>query len=105
MAKRRVRARTQTAPMNVAIAWYDATQWSKLKLIADDADNLDDTYEAWQRNAMNLERELRKKGIEIRRVSIDVDALVIWCRSHQKRINGEARSAFAAELAASLDRG
>ena len=105
MAKRQVRAQTPAAPMNVAVAWYDSTQWAKLKLIAEDADNLDDTYEAWQRNAKNLERGLRQKGIEIQRVSIDVDALVIWCKSPKKRITGEARSAYAAELAASLDCG
>ena len=104
MAKRRVRARTQAGPMIVAVAWYDATQWRKLRLIAEDAHILDDTYDTWQRNAINLERDLRQKGIEIKRVSIDIDALVIWCKSHQKRINGEARSEYAAELAASLDR-
>jgi hypothetical protein len=105
MAKRHVRARKRVGPMKVAVAWYDATQWSKLRRIAEDAHILDDTYDAWQRDAMNLERDLREKGIKVQRVSIDVDALVIWCKSHQKRINGEARSAYAAELAASLDRG
>ncbi len=105
MAKGHERARTPAAPMNVAVAWYDATQWAKLKLIAEDADILDDTYEAWQRNATNLERSLRQKGIEIHRVSIDVDALAIWCKSQKKRIDSQARSAYAAESAASRDRG
>jgi hypothetical protein len=86
----------------VALAWYDAAQWAKLKQVAEDADNLDDSHEAWRRNAEKFERELRQKGIEIQRVAIDVDALVAWCRAQKKPINGEARSAYAAHVAASM---
>ena len=68
--------------------------------MAADADNLDDTHAAWVRNAENLERELRRRGVAVRRVPVDVGALVAWCRARRRSVDGAARSAFAAELAA-----
>src|SRR5262245_1946975 len=100
MARRRSRGHPDPAPTDVAVAWYDAVQWARLKQVAVDADNLDDSYEAWKRSAESFERELRRKGIEIQRVHIDIDALIAWCPSRNKPINGEARSAYAAQLAA-----
>jgi hypothetical protein len=103
MARRHGRARPRAVPARVAVAWYDATQWAKLKQVAQDADSLDDSYEDWQRGAERLERDLRRKGIEIQRAYIDVDSLVGWCASRQKPINGEARSEYAAQLAANRE--
>ncbi len=103
MAKRHGRARARAVPPQVAVAWYDAAQWAKLKRVAQDADGLDDSYEDWRRGAERLERDLRHKGIEIQRVYIDVDALVGWCASRRKPITGEACSEYAAQLAASRE--
>ena len=103
MARRHGRARPRGVPAHVAVAWYDAIQWAKLKQVAQDADSLDDSYEDWQRGAERLERDLRRKGIEIQRAYIDVDALVGWCASRQKPINGATRSEYAAQLAANRE--
>ncbi len=99
MAKRHGRARPRAIAPGVALAWYDAAQWAKLKQVAEDADKLDDSYEAWRRSAENLERELRRKGIEIKRVHIVVESLVVWGTSRQRPVNGKARSEYAAQLA------
>jgi hypothetical protein len=83
----------------VGIGWYDAVQWAKLKQVAVDPERLDDTHEDWQRTAERTERELaRDGGLVIRRVPIDVDALVAWCRERGKPVDGPARSAYAAEM-------
>jgi len=104
MARRRSRGHPDPAATDVAVGWYDAVQWARLKQVAVDADNLDDSYEAWKHSAESFERELRRKGIEIQRVHIDVEALIAWCQSRQKPINGEARSEYAAQLAAAGDK-
>jgi hypothetical protein len=85
------------------VGWYDAVQWVKLKQVAQDAASLDDSYEAWLRNAQNLERELQRKGIEIQRVNVNVESLVAWCQARNKPINGAVRSEYAAYLAASKE--
>jgi hypothetical protein len=80
--------------MVVGIAWYDATQWAKLKEVAADPDHLDETHEAWQRIAEHTLQQLSAEGLVIRRIPINVDALVQWCRANQKVIDGNARAEY-----------
>jgi len=100
MARRHSRRRphTPSTPLLVGVAWYDPVEWSKLKQVASDAENLDDTYEAWQRNLERTERELSAKGLVVRRVLIDVDALVEWCRAHNRVVNGAARAEYTSQI-------
>jgi hypothetical protein len=104
MARRKSRRRSPAVrpPQVVGIGWYDATQWSKLKQIAVDAAELDDTHEAWLRNAERTERELSQRGLVIRRVAIDVAALAEWCRAHGKPVNGASRAEYTAEVVQGL---
>jgi hypothetical protein len=99
MAMRHGRARARAVPPQVALAWYDAAQWAKLKQVAKDCDNIEDSYEDWRRSAEIFERELRRKGVEIKRVHVDVESLVAWCATRKRPVNGEARSEYAAQLA------
>jgi hypothetical protein len=82
----------------VGIAWYDAVQWTKLKQVAADADRLDDTHEEWQRNAQATERQVAAQRMIVRRVAIDVDALVAWCRAQNKPVNGAMRAEYTRRL-------
>jgi hypothetical protein len=86
----------------VGIAWYDAGQWAKLKQLADDPGEFDDSYEAWQRGAERTERELSRRGLTTRRVQIDVDDLVAWCRTRNKPVTGDARAEYTAEIVRGL---
>jgi hypothetical protein len=103
MAKRHSGGRPSAMPRNVAIGWYDAVQWARLKQVAIDANDLDDSYEAWKRNAENVERKLRREGTQTQRVQIDVEALVSWCQFQERPVNGKSRSQYAAHLAARRD--
>jgi hypothetical protein len=96
MARRDSRRRSREAdpPMVVGIAWYDATQWAKLKEVAADPDQLDQTHEAWQRTAERTLQQLSAEGLVIRRIPINVDALVQWCRANQKVIDGKVRAEY-----------
>jgi hypothetical protein len=85
--------------MVVGIGWYDAVQWAKLKGVAADPDRLDDSHEAWQRTAERTLQELMAQGLDVRRVPIDVDALVQWCRDHGKAIDAKARAEFTTVIA------
>jgi hypothetical protein len=100
MARRASRRRSSTtgSPLLVGIGWYDATQWAKLKQVAADATDLDDSHADWQRNAEWTERELSQRGLHVRRVAIDVDALVAWCRERGKPINGDSRTEYTCEI-------
>jgi hypothetical protein len=81
----------------VGIGWYDREQWSKLKQVAADAGKLDDTFEAWLRNAEQMEKEIARGGLTVRRVMVKVDSLVAWCVDRNKPLDGEARADYVAE--------
>lgn len=100
--KSRRSSRARDLPVIAGLAWYDLAQWTKLKQIAEDAQELDDTHEDWQRNAERTERALRRRGFNLRRVPIDIDALVAWCQARGKPLNGESRVEYTAESARKL---
>jgi hypothetical protein len=86
----------------VGIGWYDAAQWAKLKQVAVDAAELDESHDAWQRNAERTERQLAQRGLVIRRVPVEVDALVAWCRARDKPVNAASRAEYTSEVLRSL---
>jgi hypothetical protein len=94
----RRRSRKTGLPAVVGIAWYDSVQWTKLKQIAADAQKLDDTHQDWQRNVEQTERQLAADGMVVRRVLIDVDALVVWCHAQNRPVNGAARAEYTSRM-------
>jgi hypothetical protein len=100
VARRKSHLRSPAAgqPQLVGLAWYDLAQWTKLKQVAEDAADLDESYQAWKRNAERTERQLSRRGIIIRCVAIAIDALVDWCRQRGKPVNGASRAEYAAEM-------
>ena len=81
----------------LGIAWYSREQWEKLKEVASDPEKLDDTYEEWKVNAERAIREYSEPDTITRKVHIDVDELMEWCKTLDLPIDGAARSAFAGE--------
>jgi hypothetical protein len=83
----------------ISLAWFSEKEWQKLKAIADGQDALDETYEDWLTNFERLERQLATAGHHAHRISLDVDKLTRWCKSRNRPLNSESRSAYAAALA------
>jgi hypothetical protein len=100
MARRKSQPRTgrSQGSMLVGIGWYSRAEWTRLKQVAVDPDNLHDTYEEWVRGAEEAERQIARPGLTLRRVMIDVDSLVAWCAARQKSVDGAARSEYIQEL-------
>ena len=82
----------------LGLAWYTREAWAHLRELADDRDALDDTFEDWERGALAVIRDLETVGWQIRKVSIDVDALVSWCRERNCRNDSAARAEYVTSL-------
>ena len=87
------------------VAWYRREDWSRLREIASDRTNLDDSYEAWLAGAQKTLLDLAIAGVAARRVSVDVEALVRWCRAEGRPVNSAARAAFVADQLRRADQG
>lgn len=79
------------------VAWYRREDWSRLREIASDRANLDDSYEAWLAGAQKTLLELAVAGVAARRVNVDVEALVRRCRAERRPVDSAARAAFVAD--------
>jgi hypothetical protein len=100
MARRRRRERSQvlSGATQLGLAWYSREDWERLREIADDRDKLDDTYEDWERQALKLIHDLEAAGRRIRKVPINIEALVSWCRERKCRIDMAARADYVSHL-------
>ena len=51
--------------MSFGMAWYRKDQWELLKLTAADSENIEDTYEEWEKQAIFTLKELEKRGSDV----------------------------------------
>lgn len=80
--------------MNIGVSWFQPEQWDRLKEISEDRDELDDTYEDWRRNANKAVQEIRSTGRVVKKVSIDLEELLIWCNENNLAVNGKSRAEY-----------
>ena len=81
----------------VGIAWYRPEQYGLLRALAADADSMAKTYDEWLAGVTKTMQELRRQGIVVRRVDVEVRELAAWCEQQGRPFDGEARSVYAAE--------
>jgi hypothetical protein len=81
----------------VGVAWFRPQDWNRLLELSEDRDGLEDSHGAWRDSANRLIRELERGGIHARRVVIDLDELVAWCKEQNRPLNGAARADFTSK--------
>ena len=64
-----------------------------------------DSYEAWLAGAQKTLLDLAIAGVAARRVSVDIEALVRWCRAEGRPVDSAARAAFVADQLRRADQG
>ncbi len=77
------------------IIWWRPTQWEIAKQISDDSEVFDDSYEIWKAAAEKKIRELKRHGMTVYKVDVDLDELSSWCKSQNRPLDSSARSEFA----------
>lgn len=79
------------------IAWYRKDQWSRLREVVSDRDELEETYEDWLVGAQATLVRMAVDGVLVRPVDVDIEALVRWCRAEGRSVDSAARAAYAAQ--------
>ena len=80
------------------ISWFQPEQWERLVEISCDRDQLDDSYEDWNKNANKAIHEFRSQGVTVKKVKLDLEKFLSWCNEEKKQTNGAARSEYVAIL-------
>ncbi len=86
----------------VGVCWYRQDQYERFLASADDRDTLEDTWADWQITADRVLRQYRARGLNIRKVEIDLDDLLAYCRIEGRPNDAAARSSYVAHI---LERG
>lgn len=81
----------------IGLAWYSREAWKRLRAIADDREKLDDSFEEWERGALQAIRDLASVGRQVLKVPIDVEAYVTWCRERGCRLDSASRAEYVTE--------
>ena len=84
-------------PGVVGCAWFDEAGWERLREITADPGRLLDDYASWVKMVNNSIREMRKQGMNVQKVLVDVDELAAWCEENDRVVDAEARVLFVAE--------
>lgn len=69
-----------------------------MQIFADRAD-MHDSFDEWRNDVKNLENQLRRSGLIVKRAYVDPDTFPDWCSARGLKIDGKARAQFASEFA------
>ncbi len=83
--------------MTLCLAWYRRDQWFLLKQKVADPENIEDTFDEWERKAEKAYQEIKSQGENVVKVDVDIYELEEWCRLNNVPMDGDARSNFAGE--------
>jgi hypothetical protein len=81
----------------VGFAWYRPEQWARLRELASDTAQIEETHEAWLSTAERTEADVRALGIVVERVAVDVDEIADWCNQDGRAFDSTARAEYVAE--------
>jgi len=85
-------------PMVLGVAWFSPTQWQRLTEVVEDRNELDDTFEQWERGALDAVRTIERQGQRVEKVYLDVEALVSWCKARGLPVNGPSRAQYVSAV-------
>jgi hypothetical protein len=55
--------------MVLGVAWFSRTQWQRLTEVVEDRNELDDTFEQWERGALDAVRTIERQGQRVERAA------------------------------------
>ena len=84
--------------MNIGLACYKRNQWQQLLATADDSEEIESTWEEWRGNANDFIDKMKKNGMQITEVLIDVDEISEYCHIHKLSNNAKTRAEYITRL-------
>jgi hypothetical protein len=84
--------------MVVGLAWFDRKQWKRLTEVVEDRNELDDTYEQWEKSALDAVRTIERQGQRVEKVHVEVESLLSWCNEKGLPVNGQSRAEYVTQI-------
>jgi hypothetical protein len=87
----------------VTICFYTPKSYEKLKKVADDKQNLCNTYAEWLVEFTKLMNAFRDQGLQPTPLTVNIDDLLKWCKDNKCKNTGESRARYAQEMGRLLE--
>ena len=81
----------------VNMAYIEKKDWERFLEIIDDRDTQYDKWEDWHEAYLRGKNKLTEDGLNVNDFPVDLDELINYCKKHQIKIDGKARSRFVAK--------
>jgi len=81
-----------------AVAVYRPEDYPKLLAIADDASGLEPTWQEWHRVFQETKQMMAEQGIALVEMTVDLDALELYCQEHGLLNTSSTRAEYVARL-------
>jgi hypothetical protein len=79
------------------VAWYRPEQWQRLRDVSEDAENLEETYDAWLQTAERMIRDGIPADVVVEKIDVDVEEVLAWCNVMGLPMNTASRARFVSE--------
>jgi hypothetical protein len=82
--------------IEVGIAWFSEEQWPAYQRLM--TDETDESYLDWKRKAGEFFTRMKKEGVRVRKVPVDVMEFELWCRASKRPFVAASRAAYVTHL-------
>lgn len=82
---------------NIGVAFYTKPVYQQLLQMADDREELPDTYRDWQTKYKHLRDEMRNLGVHTEPVEMDLQELRLWLLQNDLPNTGASRARFVSK--------
>ncbi len=87
----------------VGVAWYRPEQWPLMLSVIPDPEVFPRTHTEWLSRASDTMRDLSKQGVTVRKVDVELKALLAWAAERGRAPDGAARAEYAQHLTGKAD--
>ncbi len=98
MKRKKIQEKNDEVKLVLGVCWYTPEEFIKMKRTAIDGDNFEDIYEEWRQLAAKTMKDLKKQGVNPRKVYIKTDDFRLWCEKNDSSTDGPARTKYVAEI-------
>ena len=79
--------------------WLQRDQWTRFCEVFAGDDPLPPSFDCWLTDSQNMALEMTRAGFNVRRVEIDVEAMVKWCNRRGRVVDPLSMMLFASAIA------
>ncbi len=84
--------------MPIAVAVYLPEQYARLLATAEDASDLEPTWQAWHTVYQETRQKMAERGMDLIEVTVDLDDLETYCQEQELKNTSGTRAQYAARL-------